>query len=388
MIDRKVFYGVTFVALIVGLIVGTIAIYNGALRQSTPLMVETDRAGLTLASGATVKMRGVQIGRVKEVRSAGDSNAVVELEIQNDLFDRIGQDVTAQIVPPTAFGAKYVQITPGDRGTEAIQAGATISSDAVTVEVDTAFVNLTNVLNAARPAQVNAALTAVAESVDQRGEVLGQLITQTDRYLESFNPSLPDLTEDIKLAEDVAAVYDRARPDIVALAENASVTSDTIVKQQASLRALELSLISFNREAIPLLDSSGDRLATTLDAFEPVTDVLAKYSPELPCTVLGLAATNKLAEAAVGGTNPGVTTITRLVPTREKYTFEENLPRVGDTRGPGCYGLPSVSSEEAAAQPPAFDTGANPYAGPQPAPSEKTVATFFGVLRGLIGAVR
>lgn len=248
--------------------------------------------------------------------------------------------------------------------------------------------NLTNVLNAARPAQVNAALTAVADSVDQRGEVLGQLITQTDRYLASFNPSLPDLTEDIKLAEDVATVYDRARPDIVALAENASVTSDTIVRQQASLRALELSLISFNREATPLLNSSGERLSTTLKAFEPVTGVLAKYSPELPCTVLGLASTNKLAEAAVGGTNPGVTTITRLVPTREKYTFEENLPRVSDTSGPACYGLPSVSAEEAEAQPRAFDTGANPYAGPQPAPSEKTVDTFFGVLRGLIGAVR
>lgn len=105
MIDKKLVYGVTFVALIAAVMIGTLAVYNGALRQSTPLIVETSRAGLTLAEGAPVKMRGVQIGRVGSVRSMGDGSAVLDLEINEDQFGVIGDDVTAQIVPPRRSAA-------------------------------------------------------------------------------------------------------------------------------------------------------------------------------------------------------------------------------------------------------------------------------------------
>src|SRR5690606_6809135 len=105
MFDRKLIYGLTFIALIGALIVGTVAVYRGALRSSVPLAVETDRAGLTLAVGAPVKLRGVEIGRVGKITqrpgAAGAEGAVtILLEIATDKFDRVPGDVTAQIIPP------------------------------------------------------------------------------------------------------------------------------------------------------------------------------------------------------------------------------------------------------------------------------------------------
>jgi len=383
--DRRIAYGFTFIALILLLIAGTVATYQGAFKATVPLTVESDRAGLTLADGAAVKLRGVAIGRVGKIINDGDgANATVRIELKIDKgqFDRIPSDVTAQIVPPTAFGAKYIQLNPGELGAPSIQAGSKIQSDKVTVEVDEAFENLTKVLTAARPAQVNAALNAAAEAVDQRGELLGVLITQTDRYLASFNPFLSSLTKDLKVGKDVAATYAQASSDLVGLAEGAGVTSQTLADQQESLNAFVLSLTSFNAGATKLLDSSGQRLATAVNLFAPVTEVVAKYSPELPCTILGLVSANKLAEAAVGGTNPGVTTITRLVPAREPYKFSSNLPHIGDTRGPDCYGLPYVTASEAELPAPVFSAGANPYAGEQPTPAESTLTSLFGLIAG------
>lgn len=382
MFDRHVSYGLAFVALILALIAGTVASYQGQFRSTVPLTVAADRAGLTLAPGAAVKLRGVMIGRVGSVAHDAGDGVSIHLDIDKGELDQISSDTTAQIIPPTAFGAKYIQLDPGQPGSERIQAGSTIDADRVTVEVDEAFENLTQVLDTAKPAEVAAALTAVSQAVDQRGEDVGRLITQTNGYLTSFNPYLNTLTSDIKSGASVAQTYDKARPDLVALADNAAVTSRTLTTQQKSLHAFELSLYSFDNSADKLIDSSGKRLTTTLKLTAPVTDVVERYSSELPCLVLGLATDNKLAEAAVGGTHPGVTIFTRVVPGRDPYTYERNLPKLGDTRGPECYGLPHVSEEEANAPVPRFDAGANPHAGKQPTVQENTLTTLLGLVAG------
>lgn len=384
-IDRQVVYGFIFLALVAALVAGTIAKYRGAFDDNVLVTVEADRAGLTLASGAPIKLRGVEIGRVGKVESDGEK-VRIELKIDADKVDRVSADVTAQIVPPTAFGAKYVQLTPPADSTSGdgamIRAGAVIPADRVTVEVDEAFENLTKVLDVARPAEVSSALTAVAGAVEQRGALIGALITQTDTYLRSLNPSLRTLSADLRVADDVADVYAIARPDLVDALSQAGEVSQTLVKQQASLRALERSLTGFSDSADVLLRDSEQGLVTSLRLLQPVSAVVERYSPELPCLLLGLASANKLAEAAVGGTHPGVTTYTRIVPGRDPYTYEENLPQIGADNGPACYGLPYIDEREGRAVPPSFRTGANPYVGPQPTPSEAVVDTLLGLLKG------
>lgn len=367
MLDRKVGYGLAMVVLVGAIIVGTIAQYRGAFTNTVDVTVEADRAGLTLTSGTPVKLYGVEVGEVGDIDSRGGRVAIV-LKLDPGEVKNIPRDVSAQILPPTAFGAKYIQLTAReDSSAPRIEAGDVIPATKVTVEVDEAFDNLTRVLDIARPAEVNSALSAVAGALDQRGEVIGRLITQTDAYLTSFNPSLTTLSDDLRVADDVADIYDIVAPDIVDTIEDAGKTSDTVVSQQASLRALELSLTSFSNSADTLLRSSRSGIVTSLELLAPVTAVLARYSPELPCLVLGLATASPLAEAAVGGTNPGVTTFTRVVPGREPYTAPDNLAVLGENRGPACFGLPYVTPAEANLSYQNFDTGANPYSEPAPA---------------------
>lgn len=376
--DRRVVQGLVFLLLLVALVVGTVALYRGAFDDTVEVRVRSDRAGLTLAEGAPVKLRGVVVGSVGRLATDGE-RVTITLELDRDVVDRVPADVSAQIVPPTAFGAKYVQLTPTGEGGPAIEAGAVIAADKVTVEVDEAFESLARVLDVARPTEVNAALTAAAGALDARGRVIGELISQTDRYLRSLNPSLRSLSDDLAVADDVTDVYEAARPDLVATLSRTGTLSRVVVRQRASLQALERGLTGFSDEADSLLRSSESGLVTSLRLLEPVTAVLERYSPELPCLVLGLVRTNKLAEAAVGGTHPGLTTITRLIPGRGAYTYRDNLPVVGDDRGPTCYGLPDIDPAEARQPAPSFRSGANPQPQPLTTPGPNLLEALLGV---------
>lgn len=383
LLDRKTLYGIAFVAIIAGVIAATIASYKGAFQSTVPVDVHTDRAGLTLAHGAPVKYRGVQVGHVDKVTTDGRT-VDVRLAMNSGDVRMVPASVTAQIVPPTAFGGKYVQLTSATNADATpMAAGDVIEATKVTVEINDAFENLTQVLDAARPAQVDQALTAVASAVDGRGRLIGDLITQTDTYLRALNPSLQTLSTDLGRTDDVVDTYARSEHDLVNTFANLGTTSQTLVRQQASLKALELSLTSFSGKADSLLKQTRHGIVTSLTTVRPVSDVLARYSPELPCLVFGLASANKLAEAAVGGTNPGVTTITRLVPGADPYTYAKNLPLLGEDSGPHCFGLPYVTPAEASQPQPVFHTGANPYAtGTSTATKRASLRALFGQLAG------
>ncbi len=388
MFDRKFLFGLTFIGVIALVIAGTVAAYKGVFRSTEPLTVVSDRAGLTLGSGSPVKLYGVQVGSVKSASVRGD-RVDVKLAIDSDQLHKIPSGVVAQIVPPTAFGAKYVQLSVPKQAADSapIRAGAVIASDHVSTEINTAFDNLTKVLNAARPSQVNNALTALATAVNGRGERIGTLITQVDRYLAAFNPSLEQLNRDLRNGRETLDIYDKAMPSILATADHLTTTSDTLVREQATLHGFLDQLDSFSGKSDTLLRSTRKQLRAALALLDPVAQTVARYSPELPCVVEGLASANKLAERAVGGTHPGVTTITRIQPGRAPYSYPRNAPVIGDNRGPGCYGLPYVTQAEAEQPAPTFLTGANPYAGPQPSPPEKLATTFFGTLAGLLNVV-
>ena len=384
--DRHLLYGIEFLGVMGLLLAGTVALYRGSFTPTVDVVVAADRAGLTMDQGAAVKLRGVEVGKVTGVRTVADGTEL-DVKLYRSHLDRIPAEVTAQIVPPTAFGNKYVQLTAGaGRSGDAIEAGALIRADYVNVEVNDAFANLTRVLDAARPSEVNNALTALSTAVDQRGERIGSLITQIDKYLTSLNRSLPALSTDLRRADDVLGIYDAAAPDLLETARNASVTSTTFVRRQRVLRSLSASLYAFSERAENVVSVNDESLVRLLDLLDPVTAILAKYSPELPCVIKGVAHTNKLAEAAVGGTNPGVTTFTGIQPGDAPYQAPRNLPITGETRGPGCFGLPVVSPEAARTPNPFMDTGANPYAGPPRSGADEAAVTFFGLLSGVVGA--
>lgn len=381
---REFVYGLAFLMLLASLVVLTVALYRNAFADTVSVTIESDRAGLTLDTGTPVKLRGVEIGEVSRIEKV-DDGARIDIAIDRDKLADVPADVTAQIVPPTAFGAKYVQLTaPAQADAARLSGGDVIRADRVTVEINQTFTRLTDVLDAARPAQVNAALSALATTLNGRGEAIGDLVTRIDRYLKAFNPSLPTLARDLPRLQGVADVYTDAVPDLLDAGDAAATTAETVTSQEASLQAFLVNLRSFSGTAERTVRVNARDLRSTLDQFRSTAALLNRYSPELPCVIKGVVFNNQKLEQVVGGLNPGVTTFTRIQPAMPAYSYAKDLPIMGDDRGPNCYGLPVLGASEQNPPNPQFVSGTDPYGeGPQSTGGD-LATTFFGALDGIL----
>lgn len=381
---RNAGVGLVFIVVLALIAYLVVLIFNQDLTPTRTLKLKADRAGLMMDPGAGVQLRGVRIGRVTAVRADGDG-AELTLAIDPDKLHLIPQDVRADIVPPTAFGAKYVALDPPATTAAPIAAGATIPSARVTVEINQAFQHLMQTLQAARPADVNAALNAVAAALDGRGAQLGDLISDLDSYLKRLNPSMPELAADISTSTGVLRTYAAIAPDLVRIAANATVTSRTLTTQQKTLDALLVSFGSTADKTRRLLSDNGPSLAEAVNLMDPIAGLLARYSPEIPCTIEGLAYSNAAFDKAMGGAQGGIATTTELYPSQLPYKYPDDLPKIAADNPPGCYGLPVVPKSQALDPHIVADTGSNPYTHATTRTVPGLANTLFGVLMGLPG---
>ncbi|MGY2876505.1 virulence factor Mce-like protein [Marmoricola sp. URHA0025 HA25] len=380
---RRLALGLTYLFIVLAAGTFAIAMNKGVFEHNTRIEVVGDRAGLTLAAGARVKFRGVDVGRVASIDPSGNG-----ARIHVDLFDHevrfVPSDVSAEIVPPTAFGAKYINLVASEgRDGPPIAAGAEVKATQVTTEFNEAFENLTKVMQVARPEELNNALTASARVLDGRGTELGTLATGFEEYLGELDSSLPDLSRTLHATGPVVDVYDRSADDLVTMLDNLGSASSTLSARPASFGDLLTSASQFSTRTTRFLDTNQPGIARVVTLFDPVTAALARYAPELPCTLAGAVDVNAFVERAIGGTVPGFYTYSKFRPAKPPYRPGTNLPVVREDRGPRCYGLPVPGQAEAAQPLPAFDVGTGQALGGKP-PAADLADTFFGTLSGLV----
>ncbi|AOW93468.1 Mce family protein [Rhodococcus sp. WMMA185] len=338
---KKKLAALVLVASLVAIIAVSLAMFSGTFTKSVPVTVTSNRSGLVMDPDAKVKLLGVEVGRVGSIEYV-TNGAELKLDIYPDMLSLIPSNVLVDITSTTVFGAKYVNLTmPADPSSTHLQSGDVISSDNVTVEFNTVFQHLSDVLAQVQPEKLNATLGAISTALRGRGDELGALLEQGDEYLAKMNPSLPQLQEDLSKAAQVSAVYADTAPDLLRVADNATVTSATIVDEQDNLDAVLLNVIGLSDTANILLTDNEQNTESLLDLLVPTTELLDEYSPGFTCFIVGLNDLIPLAEEIIGGNQPGIAMNSGFVYGQEPYTYPKDLPKVNATGGPACHGLPN-----------------------------------------------
>ncbi|NMM82963.1 Mce family protein [Rhodococcus sp. SRB_17] len=331
-----------------GLILGLVAIvvvaltmFSGGFTKSTPITVTSSRAGLVMDPDAKVKLRGVQVGRVESISLDGDE-ANLKLAMNPGQMEMIPSNARVEIKSTTVFGSKYVNIViPEDPSTTPIQEGAVIASDSVTVEFNSVFEHLSELLAQVEPEKLNATLGAISTALNGRGESLGEVLELGNTYLTKMNPSLPQLQQDLAKASDVTNLYADVAPDLMRILDNATATSGSIVAEQANLDLLLLNVTGLANTGNALLTDNEQNLTTALDTLTDTTTLLAEYSPGLTCFIVGLNDGRIKFEPMTGtGLRPSFTLSASFMWGTEAYKNPQSLPKVGASGGPNCYGLP------------------------------------------------
>ncbi|MBP1817368.1 MCE family protein [Mycobacterium sp. OAE908] len=343
-----IWWAPVLIVVIVALSTLTALLFNGTLRETIPLTLVSDRAGLVMENGAKVKLRGVQVG---EVATIGEDASLSKLTLKMDRgpFQYLPSNVEAEIKSSTAFGAKYVDlIVPDAPSAKPLAPGAVLHSRNVTVEVNTVFQNLQSVVHSVDPAKLNAVLSAVAESVRGKGERIGEAITDANNVLLAVNPRMPTVRVDWQLFGQTAETYSNAAQDILSILDSFSTTSATLTTHAKSLDQLLLSAVGFSQSGINTIGANQSNLVRAMNILDPTTALLMKYSPTYTCLFQGAQwFLDHGGRDALGGNGKSVIMDAGLLMGDDPYRFPDNLPTVNAKGGPGgkpsCGSLPDVS---------------------------------------------
>jgi phospholipid/cholesterol/gamma-HCH transport system substrate-binding protein len=351
--------GVVTVVIILLVIAVSIGLFRGSFSTTVPVTVLSPRAGLVMNPDAKVKMRGVQVGTVQSIEALPNGDAALHLAMDPSQLHLIPANANVDITSSTVFGAKYVQLTAPDQpAAQPLKAGQVLQGEHVTVETNTVFQQLTNLLGRIDPTKLNETLGALSQGLAGRGDQLGQTFNDLDEFLAKLEPSLPGLSHDIETLPDVANAYADAAPDLIKTAQNASKFSDTVVDQQQNLDTLLVSAIGLADTGNQVLGENRKPLTDVLHLLVPTTDLLNEYHHALNCALLGMRPIALSPPQPV----PGVLVSVSFTLGVERYKYPANLPKVAATGGPHCedVGLPEVAFNEHAPFV-VTDVGANPW---------------------------
>jgi phospholipid/cholesterol/gamma-HCH transport system substrate-binding protein len=143
-----------------------------------------------LKETAPVRLAGVKVGQVEELRFIQEPSTKVEATITLKEAIQLRQDAQFSVTTIGLLGEKYVEIVPGSPEASIVQPGATlIGKDAV---------DLSNVLNSAGDAMED--LGSIISSVREGKGSAGKLLNEEDLYdnLNTVVKNLAELSEELK----------------------------------------------------------------------------------------------------------------------------------------------------------------------------------------------
>lgn len=253
--------------------------------------LHVDTAGTQLGNDADVKIRGIAVGRVAKQSSDGN-RATLSLRIRKDKVGFVPDNVVARLLPKTLFGEKYVDLVipaSGASGTP-LRHGQEIPQDrsAEAIEVERVLADLFPLLRALEPEKLNAALTAIAEGLEGRGDELGQGLANLDAYLKQINPKLPTIQADLSGLADLAESLDDNAEDILRIARNSVVSGRTLTQKEDVLAMFLSGVTGFTDEMTELLQRNGDELIYLADASRRTIATVYPKRDILPGSVKGL----------------------------------------------------------------------------------------------------
>lgn len=314
--------GAIFVAMVIFFVWVTYAFFTKAFVDYDNVTLTTDTTGVNLPRNADVKLRGMIVGEVRKTRIDGDG-VELTLGMNPRLIRDVPKGVTAQLVPKTLFGEKYVALIPptADDG-QKLQAGDVITKADVPIEVETLLNDLYPLLEAVDPASLSYTLSAVSTALDGRGTELGETLVTLNSYLKKVNPEVPQLVTDLTKLGTVSDAYAAALPDLGRVLRNTVVTGNTIVAKRAQLAAfldegtrLGDTLTAFTKE-------NGDNLVRLAGETRPVLEMVGDYSSTFPCFLKSMSTIiPRLDSAFRGGT---LHIDVKLIPQPDAYRVDEN----------------------------------------------------------------
>ncbi len=263
--------GLGFVALVLVLLTMNA---RGAFSGAPRVTAELDNVGASIYTGADVKVKGVIVGRVTgfEAREGG---ANLELTLQEHQLKGIPKNVVARVLPATVFGTSFVDLTVHGPATPArLRSGDVVRQDKTqeTLEFQQALDDIDGLVKALGPAELNTALSAIAQALDGRGEQLGKTIDLANSLVARAQNQMPTIRRDLSLFATNMEIVRRNAPELLQAISDGLVVARTVVEQQGQITALLTGGMALAKDAEQFIDQRGAALVRAIKQAQDVVD--------------------------------------------------------------------------------------------------------------------
>ena len=347
---RRRLVGVVFLLVFALLVWLSVALYNKQFTPAANVTLYTDSVGNEMHPGADVMIRGVQVGEVRQI-SADGTGARLELAIQPDMVSQIPANVTAEMVPTTLFGERYVDlIMPAQPAQARLTAGTVITQDhaADAVELEKVLNNLLPLLQASEPDKLLGHADRARAGPAGPRQGTGPDPGRAQRLPAEVQPAPARAwTTTSGSSPRSPGTSTRPRPTWSRPWSTSPSPARRVAAQRASFSALYTTVTTASDDLQAFLDANSSNIIQLNADSVGSLQILARYSPEFPCVLKDLVNFEPAVDKLLGkGTNqPGLHVQAVVVPPLGphnigRYVAGQDTPKYGDNLGPHCYSVP------------------------------------------------
>ena len=277
------------VFVVLALIAAVVLVFtrNGTERTLTVDFPRTN----SLYKGSDVRVLGVPVGEVTELKAKGD-HVEVSLTYATDV--RLPTDVKAVIISPAIVGDRFVQLAPAYSGGAVLPDHARLGIDRseVPVELDEIFKSLDDLAIALGPEGANkdGALSSLIEDsarqLDGQGQQLNETLSNFAKLSTTLSNNKEELFGSIREIEQFVALLNRNDSSVRSFFDSTARVSSVLEGERddlaKTLEFLSKALIDVRK----LIKDNRTTLRHNIDNLQSLAEVLARHNEDIEHTLI------------------------------------------------------------------------------------------------------
>lgn len=288
------------VLALVGLLVIGVAFVAAMNMSGLPIIgdgrtyqaVFTEAGGLR--PGNEVRVAGVRVGEVTDVRLDGD-RVVVSFQAKGvDLHD----ETAAAIKVKTMLGQKFVALDP--RGSGSLDGPIPLARTTTPYDVNAAFSDLASNVGEIDTAQLEESFDALADAFADTPESVRQMVaglTDLSRTISSRDSELDELLE---ATDGVTGTLAGRNAELAALINDGSDLLGELQRRRKAVHALFVGISDLGEQVRGLVDDNDKTLAPALERLDRVSAILNDNQENLDQALAKLGPYYRMLGAATG----------------------------------------------------------------------------------------
>lgn len=246
--------------------------------DTTELKFQFDQA-LNLAEGATVKVNGVDFGKVQKVETK-NFKAIITADMKKAA--EVRSDATARLRYSTPLGELYIDVRNPDQGT-VLNDGQMLSPKRSTVAptVEDALSQASLLINGGGLAQLQTVTSELNDAIGGREQTVRQLMERSSQFVTAANGSTADIVNALDALSRVSVTLKANQTTINRALREIRPAAAVLRQNTPGFTRLLHQVNLFAQSANNIVGSTRQDLLTMINQISPILDEMLANRPVL-----------------------------------------------------------------------------------------------------------